>query len=151
MFQEIVIEIQNSEISVKEIIDRTLDYNKKKKYVLWILNGKGRCVESFKEPCHKKKVKISPAEKLLHKLYGGRVYYINLIKYPHKTTITKPFALHFSPLNKKRERIYKKGFKYYYMRNANVSQIPDWNFLCIDYKFKIRGFWASTRLSSFNS
>ena len=72
---------------------------------------------------------------------------VNLIKYPHKTTITKPFALHFSSPNKKKERIYKKRFGYYYVKNSNVSQIPDWNLLCIDYKFKIARFYDKNFLT----
>ncbi|MBN1214927.1 MAG: hypothetical protein JXA99_05725 [Candidatus Lokiarchaeota archaeon] len=139
--EEVVIEVQNSYISIKELIDRTLDYNKKNIFVLWILNGKGNCVGSIKEPFHKKNVKISSIEKFLHKIYGGRVYYINVIRYPNKTTITKPFALHFSPVNMKKERIYKNKFRYYYLRNANVCQIPDWNILCNNYKFKLARFY----------
>ncbi len=139
--KEIVVEIQNSRISVKELLDRTVDYNKKNLYVLWILNGNGRSVESFKELKDKKNVKISPVENLLHKIYGGRVYYVNLIKHSKKITITKPFALHFSLPDNRKNGIYKKGFRYYYIRNANISKVPNWNLLCIDHKFKLARFY----------
>ena len=75
---EIVIEIQNSKISVKEIIKRTKDYNGKGAHVLWILHGEGKCAASAKYPRDQKQVKISPAEKFLHGMYGGRVYYMNI-------------------------------------------------------------------------
>ncbi|KKL88421.1 hypothetical protein LCGC14_1924850, partial [marine sediment metagenome] len=39
--EEIVVEVQNSKITVKEIKQRTEDYNKKNIFVLWILHGMG--------------------------------------------------------------------------------------------------------------
>jgi len=139
--KEIVVEIQNSRISVKEIIDRTLDYNKKGMYVLWLLNGKGRIVSAPKMPQHMKDMKISPAEHFLHKIYGGRVYYVTLNRHINKITITPPFALHFSPSKKKSTEIFKSKFDYYYIRNVNFVKIPNWKLLCVDYKFKIARFY----------
>jgi hypothetical protein len=139
--KEVVVEIQNSRISVKEIIDRTLDYNKKGMYVLWLLNGKGKIVNSPKMLCHMKDLKISPAEHFLHKIYGGRVYYVTLNKHNNKTTITPPFALHFSPSKKNSTQIFKSKFDYYYIRNVNFVKIPNWKLLCVDYTFKIARFY----------
>ncbi|MHA1661415.1 MAG: competence protein CoiA family protein, partial [Promethearchaeota archaeon] len=99
--QEIVVEIQSSYITVKELIKRTKDYVKKGIHVLWILYGKGQCVASPKSLEDKKNVKISPVENFLHKIYGGRVYYVDINFYGNKITITPPFVLHFSPSNKK--------------------------------------------------
>lgn len=138
---EIAVEIQNSRMNVKEIIDRTLDYNEKGIYVLWLLNGKGKIVSAPKMPQHMKNTKISPAEHFLHKIYGGRVYYVILNKHPNKTTITPPFALHFSPSNKKSTKIFKSHFEYYYIRNVNLVKIPNWKLLCVDHKFKIARFY----------
>ena len=41
---KVAVEIQNSPMSSREITARTLDYNKKGIYVLWILNGQGKCI-----------------------------------------------------------------------------------------------------------
>ncbi|MFX1296311.1 MAG: competence protein CoiA family protein [Promethearchaeota archaeon] len=141
--QEIVIEVQNSSISVKEIIKRTEDYNKKGIYVLWVLHSQGNCVASPKLPKDQKKVKISTAESFLHKIYGGRVYYVNFI---HSNQILKSiilFALHFSyPSNKKYRQIYHMKYNCYFIRNANFSIIPSWNLLCVKYNgFKIARFY----------
>ena len=63
-----VVEVQHSRISIKEIIERTEEYNNQNIYVLWILHGEGKCVASPKNPEHKKKLKISSVEKFLHKV-----------------------------------------------------------------------------------
>ena len=100
--QEIAIEVQNSKISSKEILERTKDYNKQGVYVLWILYGEGKCVASPKHPIDVKCVKISLAENTLHRIYGGRVYYVNLDIRNNKAALQTPFALHFSkPIKKK--------------------------------------------------
>ncbi|MFX0026718.1 MAG: competence protein CoiA family protein, partial [Candidatus Hermodarchaeota archaeon] len=102
--KEIVIEVQNSKISVKELKNRTKDYNNKGIYVLWILHGQGNCVISQKSPKDKKEIKISPAESFLHRMYGGRVYYINLVHNKKNMSASIPFALHFTKLLNKRKR-----------------------------------------------
>ncbi|MBY9011949.1 MAG: hypothetical protein KGD70_06215, partial [Candidatus Lokiarchaeota archaeon] len=106
--QEIAIEVQNSKISPKELLDRTKDYNKQGVYVLWILYGEGKCVASPKYPLDAKLVKISLAENTLHRIYGGRVYYVNLDIRNNKATLQTPFALHFSkPMKKKLRGVFK--------------------------------------------
>ncbi|TXT58892.1 MAG: Competence protein CoiA-like family protein [Promethearchaeota archaeon] len=139
--EEIVVEIQNSRIGVKEIAKRTKDYNKKGIFVLWLLNGKGKIVNTPKKPSHIKNVKISPAEHYLHTMYGGRVYYVNINRHLGKFTITPPYALHFSPSDTKATRIFKTQFDYYYIRNANHVKVPNWKLLCVDYKYKIARFY----------
>ncbi|MFX0005963.1 MAG: competence protein CoiA family protein [Promethearchaeota archaeon] len=71
--EEIVIEVQSSKISVKEIIERTEHYNNAGIYVLWVLYGNGTCVASPKSAVDKKDIKISTVENFLFKMLGGRV------------------------------------------------------------------------------
>jgi hypothetical protein len=111
-------------------------------FVLWILHGKGNSVASPKLPEDKKDVKISPAEKLLHKIYGGRVYYVNVNKYFHKNTITFPFAIHYSLSDKKPKKSFRKNYEYFYYRNSNYVMIYNWKLLCVEYNgFKIARFY----------
>jgi len=131
---EIVVEVQNSKITVKEIKVRTEDYNKNGIYVLWILHGRGSCVASPKLPENKKDTKISTAENFLHRMYFGRVYYVNLNINNHETKITAPFALYFSPtLKKKNRKMFTSHFDKYFIRNINYMQIPSWNLLTVNY------------------
>lgn len=141
--EQIVVEVQNSKIPVKEIIDRTEHYNKSGIYVLWILYGNGSCTTSPKFPQDKKNVKISPVENFLHRMYGGRVYYVNFNFYEHKTTISAPFALHFShSSNKKNRKIFRTRYESYYVKNVNFAKIPSWNLLCVDFNgFKLARFY----------
>jgi len=139
--KRIVVEVQNSNISITEIIERTKEYNNQGIYVLWILNGKGNCVASHKYPEHKKNVKISPVEKVLHQVFGERVYYINIHKKRSKTIISNPFALHYSFSNTKTAKLIHNNFESYYFRNSNFTQISNWKLSCIKYKnFKIARF-----------
>ncbi len=111
-------------------------------FVLWILHGKGNCISCPKFPENIKYVKISPAENTLHKIYGGRVYYVNVNEYFHKITITFPFAIHYSLSDKKPRKLLRKNFKYYYYRNANFTMINNWKLLCVEYNgFKIARFY----------
>ncbi len=132
--KEVVVEIQNSPISVKEIMQRTNDYNKRGVYVLWILFGEGKCVASPKSPKDSKEIKISMAENFLHKMYGGRVYYINLKIQKGKLSISNLFALHFiKPFKKKRRSLYKGRFAHFYIRDAIPTPITQWNILCNEF------------------
>ena len=132
--KEIVIEVQHSNISVKEIKERTKEYNDHNIFILWILDGMGNCVISPKVPADQKNIKISPVEKYLHQMYGGRVYYVKLTLYEdQKMTITPPFALHFSISDDYSQNAYHRKFNRYYIRNSNVSQIPSWNLLCTQF------------------
>jgi hypothetical protein len=129
--KEVVVEIQNSQISVKEVIQRTRDYNKQGAYVLWILHGEGRCVASPKYPLNSKNVKISMAENFLHKLYGGRVYYLNLKVRNGKGSISDLFALHLiKPIKKKRDL---------YLKENMLIFIIEMRFL---HQLKIGGYYA---------
>ena len=115
--QEVVIEVQNSYIPVKEIIKRTEDYNKLGIYVLWILHGEGKSVASFKYPKDEKDTRISLAENYLFRMYGGRVYYLNLKIKKKAVFLSSIFALYFSkPWKKNRRRLFKARYAHFYIR-----------------------------------
>ena len=141
--KEVVVEVQNSKISVKEIIARTKDYNLKGIFVLWILYGGGKCVASSKKPIDDKLVKISLAENYLHRMYGGRVYYVNLDIRRNKASLKTPFALHYSkPIKKKKRGLFKDRYDSYFLRDSNFTTIPSWNILCTKFAgFKIARFY----------
>ncbi|MFX1574331.1 MAG: competence protein CoiA family protein [Promethearchaeota archaeon] len=140
--KEVIVEIQNSQISSKEITQRTKDYNLKDIYVLWILYGQGNCVGSVKIPAHEKDKKISPAEMRIHHIYRGRVYYVNINSYEDRTTATKPYALCFSNSDKIKPVLFKKHFDSFFIRNVNFLFIPNWNLMCKTYnKYKIARFY----------
>ncbi|NHJ21673.1 MAG: hypothetical protein EAX91_12065 [Candidatus Lokiarchaeota archaeon] len=141
--QEIAVEVQNSKISPKEIINRFNDYNKLGVYVLWILYGEGKCVASHKYPNNAKLVKISLAEKTLHHIYGGRVYYVNLDFRDNKISLQHPFALHFSkPFQKKFRGIFKARYDSYFYRDSIFTMIPNWNLMCTKFSgYKIARFY----------
>jgi hypothetical protein len=143
---QVVVEIQNSRITVAELVERTSDYTKKGIYVLWLLNGKGKIVSDPKRPCGQKDIKISPAEHFLHNIYGGRTYYVNVNAHLNRTTITPPFALHFSPSDKNSTDIFSTQFDYYYIRNMTHVKIPNWRLLCVDYRFKLARFYDKNAL-----
>ncbi|MHA1193917.1 MAG: competence protein CoiA family protein [Promethearchaeota archaeon] len=140
---EIVIEVQHSKIPVNEIIKRTKDYNEKGAHVLWILHGEGKCTASAKYPRDQKHVKISPAEKFLHGMYGGRVYYINM-SLRHKTlSISAFFALYYSkPMKKNLRKKFKTRFDSYYIRDAHNVSLSNLNLLCTTFSgYKIARFY----------
>ncbi|MFW9867771.1 MAG: competence protein CoiA family protein [Candidatus Thorarchaeota archaeon] len=140
--QEVVVEIQNSPITSREITTRTKDYNNRGIYVLWVLYGDGKCVGSPKNPEKRKNLKISPAEMRLHQLYRGRVYYVNLKYQEEKMKATLPFALHFSYSDKISPILFKKGFDSFFIRNTNATYIPNWNLLCTTYgNYKVARFY----------
>ncbi len=95
--KRVAIEVQNSYIRVGDLIQRTKDYNKQGIYVLWILNGEGPCVASKKYPQNIKNVMINSLENYLHKIYYGRVYYINLNlgkkRFKQESHFNIPFSL----------------------------------------------------------
>jgi len=141
--KEVVVEVQNSKISVKEIIARTKDYNEKGIFVLWMLYGDGKCVASSKRPKDTKSIKISLAENYLHRMYGGRVYYVNLDIRRNKASLKTPFALHYSkPIKKKKQSLFKNRYDSYFLRDSNFRTIPNWNMLCTEFAgFKIARFY----------
>ena len=141
--EEIVVEVQNSKITVKDIKQRTEDYNKKNIFVLWILHGMGSCVASPKHPKDLKDTKISTAENFLHRIYFGRVYYINLNFCNSKTTISAPFALHFSySWKKKNRKMFHSHYDKYFIRDINYMKISSWNLLTVSYNgYKLARFY----------
>ena len=141
--KEIVVEVQNSKISVKEIIARTKDYNTKDIFVLWMLYGDGKCVASPKGAKDVKSIKISPAENYLHRMYGGRVYYVNLDIRRNKASLKTPFALHYSkPIKKNQRGLFKNRYASFYIRNSNFITIPNWKIVCTEFSgFKIARFY----------
>jgi len=139
---KVAVEIQNSPMSSREITARTLDYNKKGIYVLWISHGQGKCVGASKFPKHEKDIKISPAEIRLHRLYGGRVYYVNVNQKKGIRSITKPFALHFSNSEKYSPAIFRKGHECFFIRNVNFVFIPSWSIVVTSYgNYKLAKFY----------
>ncbi len=140
--QEVVVEIQNSPITSKEITARTKDYNNRGIYVLWILYGEGRCVGSPKNPKHVKNLKISPAEIRLHQLYRGRVYYVNIKYKEEQITATLPFGLHFTNSDNIAPILFRRRFESFFVRNVNFTYIPNWNLLCTSHhNYKIARFY----------
>jgi len=140
--QEVVVEIQNSPITSKDITARTKDYNSRGIYVLWVLYGDGRCVESPKDPKNGKNLKISPAEMRLHQIYRGRVYYVNIKYQKDKITTTLPFAMYFSYSDTIAPILFRKRFHSFFYRNVNYTFIPNWKILCTEYnKYKIARFY----------
>ncbi len=141
--KEVFVEVQNSKISVKEIIARTKDYNAKGIFVLWMLYGDGKCVASPKKPEDTKAIRISLAENYLHRMYGGRVYYVNLDISRNKASLKTPFALHYTKLIKmKKQRLFKNRYDSYFLRDSNFMPIPNWNLLCTEFAgFKIARFY----------
>ncbi|MFX1356410.1 MAG: competence protein CoiA family protein [Promethearchaeota archaeon] len=88
--KEIIIEIQRSKIKVEDIKQRTKEYNDNDLYVIWILDG----ISFNKYPCYEEGISLTKIEKELHKMYRGRVYYMNTKK---DRIITPLFPLHFAP------------------------------------------------------
>jgi hypothetical protein len=82
-------------------------------------------------------------ERFLHRMYGGRVYYVNINFYEHKTTISAPFALHFSfSSNKKNHKIFRAKYESYYIKNVNFAKIPSWTIFCVNYnRFRLARFY----------
>lgn len=141
--EKIVIEIQNSKITFQELKQRTEDYNHLGIYVLWLIHGEGKCGASKKYPINAKSQKISPAEKFLHQIYGGRVYYVNLNINNKNVELKRPFALHFTkPIKKSKRGMFQSHFERYFYRDVNFSFIPSWNLLCTKFAgYRIARFY----------
>jgi competence CoiA-like predicted nuclease len=87
--KKFVIEFQNSKIRVEEIVERTKLYNENEMFVLWILNG----VSYNRTPQNEDGKNISIEEDKLHRMYKGRVYYMNMTKQGLESFI---YPLHFT-------------------------------------------------------
>ncbi len=139
--KKVVIECQNSQISKRKLIERTKNYTSKGIYVLWIFNGHGTCVSDKKNPKIEEEVGVLGMEKRVHSLYGGRVYYMNVLG---KKIVNPPFALHLTPFFKHKESEYNYlGYDKYYKdkRSTILGKIPDYKIICIEDKgYKLAQF-----------
>ncbi|TFG06159.1 MAG: hypothetical protein EU539_08400 [Promethearchaeota archaeon] len=113
--QKVVIEIQHSKISVKELMERTREYNKNDIHVLWILDGIGPYDKQAK---NEDKVLLSLSEKILHVLYLGRVYYINASSDGIKSSL---YSLHYTRYIEAKKTRY--GFIYYRQSKSNYNAV----------------------------
>jgi competence CoiA-like predicted nuclease len=131
---EVVVEIQNSYISISEIKKRTKDYNDLGIYVLWLLYGEGKCVGSYKYPKDTIETRISSAENYLFQMYGGRVYYVNLKIKRKVIKISDIFALYLSkPYKKAKRRLFKGRYSYFYLRDTIHTPIKNLSLLCTKF------------------
>ncbi|MBY8986341.1 MAG: hypothetical protein KGD65_14800 [Candidatus Lokiarchaeota archaeon] len=133
--KKFVIEFQNSKISVAEIVERTKFYNENNMFVLWILNG----VSYKRIPQNEDEKYISIEEDRLHRMYKGRVYYMNMTKQGLESFI---YPLHFT---KCFDNTFKKGIfpKYYEKRRSIVcGNSPSLELVFMDPKksFKLARF-----------
>ena len=113
--KQIVIEIQHSMILVKDLIQRTKEYNENGCFVLWVFNASS--FERF--PKIEANVRIFGFEKWCQMVYRGRVYYINMTKSGlHSPVYPAHFANHYEL---KRS---KSGFQFYHRSTTKKSFIP---------------------------
>jgi hypothetical protein len=133
--RKVAIEFQNSKISVAEIVERTKLYNENNIFVLWILNG-----VSYKRIPRNEDVKnVSMEEEKLHRMYKGRVYYMNMSKLGLESFI---YPLHFT---KCFDNTFKKGiFPKYYAKKRSIvcGSSPSLELVFMDPKksFKLARF-----------
>jgi len=112
--KKIVVEIQHSKILVKDLIQRTKEYNENNCFVLWVFNG-----SSFERyPKIEDNVRILGFEKWCHMIYRGRVYYINMTKTFHSPV----YPVHFA--NNYELKYSKSGFQFYHRSLTKKSFIP---------------------------
>jgi len=115
--KKIVVEIQHSMILVKDLIQRTKDYNENNCFVLWVFNG-----SSFERyPKIEDAVRILGFEKCCHSLYRGRVYYINMTKSGFHSPV---YPAHFA--NNYDLKYSKSGFQFYHRSLTKKSFIPSY-------------------------
>jgi hypothetical protein len=128
--ENVSVEVQKSPISVNQLISRTEDYNDRNVSVLWLLYAKGDVAREPKQPKSRENVKISTAERFLHMLYGGRVYYVD---YSHTSQEQSAlmYALHYSVSSKRRyrDKRFYDGYAYYYIMNQDYIPLDSYS-LC---------------------
>ena len=128
---KIAIELQHSKISDTKLLERTLNYNKQGIYVLWILNG-----NSFdRAPHNQDEIRISKLESKLHKVYNGRVYYINM---ESKGVLSGVYTLSYVPYFNIKDVVYKK--KATSKRCVYCQEITALELKCISGKYKLAMF-----------
>ena len=139
--KKVAIECQNSQISRNKLIERTKNYTNKDIYVLWIFNGYGSFVNEEKQPWNQEKVQVSLVENRIHQLYGGRVYYMNVLG---NKIVNPPYALHYAPyFEHKTTDLNYLGYDKYYrkIKSTVVGNIPNFKIICVDYKgYKLARF-----------
>jgi len=111
---EIAVEIQHSKINLEDLKQRTKEYNEKGLYVIWILDG----ISFNKYPCYEEGILLTKIEKELHKMYHGRVYYMNTKK---EGIMTPLFPLHFAPYYEYRK--ISSNFSFYSRSKVNNTII----------------------------
>ncbi|MBA7700501.1 hypothetical protein ES703_109215 [subsurface metagenome] len=132
--KKVAIECQNSPITSKKLIERTKKYTAKDIYVLWVFNGSGTCVSEEKRPANIGKIRVLKEEKRAHNLYGGRIYYMNVVG---EEVIEDPYPIHFSPYFENKEletSIYGHDKYYKEFQSATVGNIFTYKILCVEYK-----------------
>ena len=128
---KIAIEIQHSKISDTQLIKRTLSYTKNGIYVLWILDG-----NSFnRTPQNQDGIKISKLEILLHKIYHGRVYYVNI---KPEGLLSGVYTLTYAPYFNIKDVVYKK--KASSKRCVYHQQINNLKLICTSNKYNLAMF-----------
>ena len=128
---KIAIEIQHSKVLERKLIERTLNYTKKGIYVLWILNG-----SSFhRYPQNLDGIRISKLEFLLHKMYNGRVYYLNV---EPEGLLSGIYTLSYAPYFNVKDIVYKK--KASSKRSLYYQKIKNLKLKCIFNKYKLAMF-----------
>lgn len=124
--KSIAIECQASKISLEKLMERTKKYTEKNIYVCWLLGTKNYFNKYGDE------ISISVIQKFLHKLYYGRVYYLepdNLV------------AIHFEGVQRYNDWT---GNAYYLKRTKkhNVHLIENYDFCLTENNgFKIARFY----------
>ena len=135
--RKIVIEVQHSMILVKDIIQRTKDYNDNGCHVLWVFNA-----NSFdRYPKNETGVSVLNFEKVCQKMFGGRIYYINAFESGNHTPL---YPLYFNTFHE--QKLIPAGFQYY-RKSRSLKSIVLGELLSLKFKlFKNWGF----RLTRFN-
>lgn len=146
--KKIAIECQNSQISAKKLIDRTKNYTMKDIYVLWIFNGYGSFVSDKKNPLNEDNVSVIGVERRVHRLYGGRVYYMNVLG---DKILNPPYALHFAPFFKHKTTDFNYfGYDKYYKDKRSIvcGTIPNFKIVWDVYNgFKLARFMDKSESS----
>jgi len=128
---KIAIEIQHSKMLDTRLIERTLNYTKKGIYVLWILDG-----NSFnREPQNQDGIRVSKLELILHQMYEGRVYYVNV---DPEGLLSGVYTLSYAPYFNIKDIVYKKKAKR--KRSVYCQQIQNLKLKCNSNKYKLAMF-----------
>jgi competence CoiA-like predicted nuclease len=114
--KEVVIEIQHSKIIEEDLIRRTRDYTDMGYHALWLLDG-----TSHERYPRIDEVFASKAELFLHRIYKGRVYFLNASKLEGITSSVYP--LHYTFLQEVR-KARNGGYSYFRRSPTSRSVVP---------------------------